>query len=77
MVIGCDQVDRRKSGSNGSWAAAKHSYHAHLGKLEVRGSVIAEMGSQMGDKVEGTVTEFLDYTRQSFLTVRQGALDIT
>ena len=56
MVIGCDQVNRCKSGGDGSQAAAKHSYWVCLGKLEVRGSVIAEMGLRLGDKVEGTIT---------------------
>ena len=56
MVIGCDRVDRRKSGGDGSQAAAERGYRARLGKLEVRGSVIAKMGSRLGDKVEGTVT---------------------
>ena len=56
MVIGCDRVDRRKLGGDGSQAAAKRGYRARLGKLEERGSVIAEMGEGLGDKVEGTVT---------------------
>ena len=56
MVIGCDRVDRRKSGGDGSQAAAERGYRARLGKLEGRGSAIAEMGSRLGDKVEGTVT---------------------
>ena len=56
MVIGCDRVDRRKSGGDGSQAAAERGYRARLGKLEERGSAIAEMGSRLGDKVEGTVT---------------------
>ena len=62
MVIGCDRVDRRKSGGNGSQAAAERSYRARLGKLEGRGSAIAEMGSRLGDKVEGTVTRFVWYS---------------
>ena len=56
MVIGCDRVDRRKSGGDGSQAAAERGYHSCLGKLEERGSAIVEMGSRLGDKVEGTVT---------------------
>ena len=56
MVIGWDRVDRRKSGGDGSQAAAERGYRARLGKLEERGSAIAEMGSRLGDKVEGTVT---------------------
>ena len=47
---------RHKSGSGGSQVAAKHSYCACLGKLEGKGSVIMEMGTGMGDKVEGTIT---------------------
>ena len=56
VVIGCDQVDRRESGGYGSHADAERSYHTHLGKLDGRGLVFAEMGSAMGDKVEGNVT---------------------
>ena len=71
MVIGCDRVDRRKSGGDGSQVAAEPGYHARLGKLEERGSAIAEMGSRLGDKVEGTVTpsscplssSLVDYSR--------------
>ena len=65
MVIGCDRVDRRKSGGDGSQAAAERGYCARLGKLEERGSVIAEMGSRLGDKVEGTVTKSQDYSCRS------------
>ena len=56
VVIGCDRVDRRKSGGNGSQATAERGYRTRLGKLEVKWLVITEMGSCMGDKVEGTVT---------------------
>ena len=56
MVIGCDQVDRRKLGGDGSEAAAKCGYRVCLGKLEERGLVITEMGEVLGDKVVGTVT---------------------
>ena len=56
VVIGCDRVNRCKSGGYGSHADAECGYCARLGKLEVKGSVIVEMGAGMGDKVEGTIT---------------------
>ena len=50
------EINRRKSGGDGSQAAAERGYCARLGKLEVKGSVIPEIGASVGDKVEGTVT---------------------
>ena len=53
------EIDRCKLGSNGSQVAAECGYHTHLGKLEVKGSVIMEMGAGAGDMVEGTVTDYV------------------